>query len=296
MEEVVTHNHQSVNVSTAERWGSLLAGGALTFAGLKRRGPLGYVLAALGGDLIRRGATGHCYVYQALGMHTDEKKPGEHVSVPYELGVRVDKSITVNKPREEIYRFWRNLENLPRFMQHLESVKTFDEKRSHWCAKAPAGKTVEWDAEVINESENILIGWRSLEGSDVDHAGSVHFDDAPEGRGTEVKVSLQYNPPGGAIGAMIAKLFGEEPSQQIQEDLHRFKQLMETGEIITTEGQSSGRAAKREIKSVDGHKKSNDVAVMHGSELSFPASDPPSWTGNANRQHGSPLGRKGELA
>ncbi|HVF86762.1 MAG TPA: SRPBCC family protein, partial [Pyrinomonadaceae bacterium] len=125
-----------------------------------------------------------------------------------------------------------------------ESVRVTDDKRSHWVAKAPAGTTVEWDAEVYNEKQNEMIAWRSLEGADVDNAGSVHFERASGGRGTVVKVSLKYDPPGGVIGATIAKLFGEAPDQQIQEDLRRLKQVMEAGEIPTTEGQSSGRAAK----------------------------------------------------
>jgi uncharacterized membrane protein len=128
-------------------------------------------------------------------------------------------------------------------MDHLESVTVQDDKRSHWVAKAPAGTTVEWDAEIINEKENELIAWRSLDGADVDNAGSVRFSEATGGRGTVVKVSLEYDPPAGIIGSLIAKLFGEEPSQQVQEDLHRFKQVMETGERPTTEGQSSGRSA-----------------------------------------------------
>jgi uncharacterized membrane protein len=147
----------------------------------------------------------------------------------------------INKAPEELYRFWRNFENLPRFMNHLESVTPLGGDRSHWVAKAPAGARVEWDAEVYNEKENELIAWRSLEDADVNNAGSVRFRRAPNGRGTEVKVVLNYEPPGGKIGAAIAKLFGEEPGQQIEEDLHRFKQLMEAGEVPTTAGQSSGR-------------------------------------------------------
>jgi uncharacterized membrane protein len=155
----------------------------------------------------------------------------------------VEKSVTVNKSPEELYRFWRNFENLPRFMDHLESVRVEGEGRSHWVAKAPAGTTVEWDAEIYNEKENELIAWRSLEGADVDNAGSVRFEGDAEGSSTIVRVSLKYDPPGGVIGATFAKLFGEEPSQQIEEDLRRFKQVMEAGEPPTTEGQSSGRSA-----------------------------------------------------
>ncbi len=154
--------------------------------------------------------------------------------------MQVDKSIAINLPVEECYRFWREFENLPRFMQHLESVQTTSDNRSHWVAKGPAGSRIEWDAEVTAEQPNQFIAWHSLEGAEVDNAGTVRFEPAPGGRGTIVQVELQYRPPGGAAGAAIARLFGEEPSQQIDEDLRRFKQLIETGEIPTTVGQVSG--------------------------------------------------------
>jgi uncharacterized membrane protein len=156
--------------------------------------------------------------------------------------IRVKKSITINRPPEEVYRFWRELQNLPRFMYHLEAVQKVDEKRSHWIAKGPAGRKVEWDAQIIEERPNELIVWRSLPGSDVDNSGSVRFERAPGGRGTVVGVELQYRPPVGAMGATVAKLFGEEPGQQVEEDLRRLKQVMEAGEILTTEGQPAGRA------------------------------------------------------
>ena len=154
----------------------------------------------------------------------------------------VTESITINRPLEEIYTFWRNFENLPQFMNHLHSVRVEDEKRSHWVAKGPAGTEVEWDAEIIEEKPNELIAWRSLPGATVENAGSVRFEPATGGRGTIVRVKLQYRPPGGALGATIAKLFGEDPAKQIAVDLLRFKQLLETGEIARTEGQSAGRS------------------------------------------------------
>ena len=233
-----------VNVNQTERWISGLAGGALALYGLTRRTWGGAVLALVGGTLIHRGSTGHCYMYDALGVNTAGTEAGNPlVSVPAGHGIKVEKSVTVNRPAEEVYRFWRDFQNLPRFMNHLESVSDLGGGRSHWVAKAPAGKTVEWDAEVYNEKENELIAWRSLEGADVDNAGSVRFEPAPEGRGTIVRVTLKYDPPAGKIGSLIAKLWGEEPSQQIEEDLRRFKQVMEAGEIPTTEGQPSGRSA-----------------------------------------------------
>ena len=157
------------------------------------------------------------------------------VSAPKERAIRVTKAITINRSPEEVYQFWHDFQNLPRFMEHLESVHVIDEKRSHWVAKAPAGTKVEWDAETIDDRPNELIAWRSLPGADVDNSGSVRFRPAPGGRGTEVRVEMQYEPPGGVIGSTIAKLFGEEPGQQVQEDLRRFKQVMETGEIVHSE-------------------------------------------------------------
>jgi uncharacterized membrane protein len=155
--------------------------------------------------------------------------------------IRLAKSIVINRSPEELYRFWRDFQNLPRFMFHLDSVQVIDGKRSHWVAKGPGGRRVEWDAEIIQERPSEMIAWRSLEGSDVDHSGSVRFEPAPAGRGTIVRVDMQYRPPAGVVGAAAAKLFGKEPAQQVQEELRRFKQLMEAGEIITTEGQAAGR-------------------------------------------------------
>jgi uncharacterized membrane protein len=157
---------------------------------------------------------------------------------------RVEQVTTINKSIEQVYEFWRNFENLPRFMRHLESVEQLDGRRSRWRAKAPAGMTVQWDAEIVNEQENEWIAWRSLAGSTIENSGSVRFRRAPGARGTELRVQLQYNPPAGALGRGVAWLFGEEPNQQIAEDLHRFKQLMETGEIPISDGPGLWRAAQ----------------------------------------------------
>ena len=158
--------------------------------------------------------------------------------------VRVERVTTINRPVHEVYEFWRRFENLPRFMRHLESVEMLDNGRSRWRAKGPAGMTFEWDADILQDREGEWIAWRSVEGSDVHNSGSVRFQAAPGARGTEIRVQLQYSPPAGAFGRTIAKLFGEEPDQQIHEDLHRFKQLMETGEIPISDGPSLWRAAQ----------------------------------------------------
>lgn len=155
--------------------------------------------------------------------------------------IHLEKSITVNRSPEECYRFWHDFESFPRFMKHLESVKITGDNRMRWKARGPAGLPIEWNAELLSDEPGQLLAWQSLEGSDVDNGGTVRFERAPGGRGTIVRVEMYYRPPGGGAGAMIAKLFGEEPSQQIDEDLRRFKWLIETGEIPTTVGQPSGQ-------------------------------------------------------
>jgi uncharacterized membrane protein len=222
----------TINVNNPERWFSVVAGAALAAYGLTRRSIAGLVLAGVGGGLVWRGATGHCHVYEAMGL-SSAPAGDDNVSVPYGRGIRVEKSVTINRAPEELYRFWRNFENLPRFMSHLKSVAVLDEKRSHWVAKGPAGSEAEWDAEIINEVPNELIGWRSVDGSQINNAGSVHFTRTIANRGTEVKVILRYDPPGGVLGAIVAKLFGEDPARQVQEDLRTLKQILETGERST---------------------------------------------------------------
>jgi uncharacterized membrane protein len=156
------------------------------------------------------------------------KEDKRSVSVAYGRGVRVEKSITVDAAPATVYAFWRNFENLPRFMHNLDRVDVRDDKRSHWWAKGPAGRTVDWEAEIINEIPNELIGWRSVDGSQIDNAGSVHFTQASGGRGTEVRVLLRYDPPAGTFGAAISKILGEDPAANIEEDLRRLKTLMES--------------------------------------------------------------------
>jgi uncharacterized membrane protein len=227
------------NVGETERWLSLAGGAVLGLYGLSRRSPGGLALAAVGGALVYRGATGHCGFYQALGRTTAERR-GPATAVAAGRGVKVEQSFTINRPAAELYRFWIDFENLPRFMRHLESVRVTGGDRSHWTACGPLGYRAGWDAETYNRRDNELIAWRSLPGSEVETAGSVHFTPATGGRGTEVRVSLKYNPPGGKAGVVIAKLFGEDAESMIREDLRRFKQTMEAGEIATTQGQPHG--------------------------------------------------------
>jgi uncharacterized membrane protein len=171
---------------------------------------------------------------------TSERKNGQ--SNWSESGVvHFKKSIIINRPAEELFRFWRNFENLTRIMDHVKSIHTTGEKTSHWIVTGPAGTEVEWDAEIINETPNELIAWQTKEGSDLHHSGTIRFEQAHGKRGTLVTVQMQYCPPGGTLGSTVAKLFGKAPEQQIGSELRPFKQLMETGEISTTEGQPAGR-------------------------------------------------------
>ncbi|HTG44681.1 MAG TPA: SRPBCC family protein [Verrucomicrobiae bacterium] len=162
--------------------------------------------------------------------------------------IRVKSAVTINRPKEELYRFWQNFENLPRFMYYLDSVRVTEARRSHWIAKGPGGKKVEWDSEVIDERPNELIAWRTLPGSQVHHNGIVRFEAATGGRGTVVRVEMEYKPPGGVLGATVAKLMHREPGQELHDSLRYFRQLMETGVIPTTVGQSAGRPASTSKK------------------------------------------------
>lgn len=209
---------------TAERWGASLAGGALALFGLSRRSASGLALVAAGGALAAR---------SLLRSKADPPSLAD--------GVAVERTLTVNRPIDDLYRYWRDFANLPRILDHLESVTVGEDGRSHWIAKAPLEMRVEWDAEIVEDRPNELISWRSTSGSDVPNRGSVGFAPAPTGRGSEVTVTLAYDPPAGALGVALAKLFGEEPDRQVREDLRRFKAVMETGEAPTTDGQSSGR-------------------------------------------------------
>jgi uncharacterized membrane protein len=152
----------------------------------------------------------------------------------------VTRSLTVNRPADELYRFWRNYSNLPQFMHFIESVEMRDNRQSHWRAKGPAGTTAEWNAETVEDRPNELIAWRSLAGSQVQTSGVVRFQPAPAGQGAVVRVEMQFTPPGGPAGAAFAKLFGGAFDQMVLEDLRRFKQLMETGEIPRAEAQLWG--------------------------------------------------------
>jgi len=222
-----TPYYSSSSLADAENWLAFGTGALLLIAGASRRSMVGACLAVSSAPLLYRGMTGRWP--DLLDGHV--QPDSARAALAGDRGVHVRESVRLEMPVAEVYRFWRRLENLPRFMSHLYQLTENADGTSHWVAAGPAGLAVEWDAEIINEVENQVIGWRSLAGSDVMTAGSVNFDTARDGRSTQVSVHLQYAPPAGKTGALIASLFGREPSQTIREDLRHFKQLLEAGEI-----------------------------------------------------------------
>jgi uncharacterized membrane protein len=186
-------------------------------------------------------------------------------TLPYGYGIKMKRAVTVNTSARRLYVFWRRLENLSVLFGNAVSVKLLDEKHSHWALKVPGGVTLEWDAEIIVDRKNEMIGWRSIGQADVDNAGYVRFERAPGGRGTVVRVALQYNPPAGKLGAALSTLLGERPAGLVEEALRKLKQLVETGEIAQTPDE------KKVLHSIE--------PVEAASEESFPASDAPAWTG-----------------
>src|SRR6266576_2054883 len=219
-------SRNGINVGGLERFACAITGGALAAYGLRRRSAGGLILTLAGAALLHRGGTGHCNTYQALGIntsHASDNSAGEH---DVARDIHVEKSIVIDKSPQEMYSFWRDFENLPRFMDNLESVNSVGFNRWHWVAKGPVGTRPEWDAEIYNEKPNELIAWRSLDGT-VTNAGSVHFEPAPGEVGTQVKVVMNYNAPGGKVSALLAKLFGQEASEMIVGDLRRLNHLLE---------------------------------------------------------------------
>lgn len=219
---------QTINVGFGERIASVIGGAALARLGFGRRSIPGLLLMLAGGAMVRRGLIGHCSMYEAMDIDTAKGEPAAPTDY-FERGIHVEESVRVNKSAGELFRFWRNFENLPKFMHYLESVRCADANHSHWVVKAPAGTNVEWDAEIINEEADRLIAWRSLGSAEVDNAGSVRFLEAPGEQGTDVKVTIDYIPPAGRVGWAVAKVFGRDPQAEVREDLNRFKQVMELG-------------------------------------------------------------------
>lgn len=259
-----------VNLGDAERKISLATGLGLLAYVLTRRSKMSLPVGLQAGYMLYRGATGHCVFYQMMEINRSENG--------YK-GIQVQRSVTVNRPKDELFRIWRNFENLPRFMKHLKSVRVSNTEsgRSHWVTTGPLGRDIEWDSEIIEERENEYLAWSSLPGSMVESRGRVHFIDAPGNRGTILHVSMAYQPVTGSLGAAFAKLFGEEPGQQVRDDLRHFKQIMETGEAASVEGQTSGRNQNFERSILEKERERERELVGLTSEDSFPASDPPGW-------------------
>lgn len=223
----------AMNIGETERWISGVFGGLLIVLGLRRRGFFGKLLTVGSGGLaIARAVSGHSFVYDRFGVSSAGLGKGN--------GITILKSVTVNRPIDEVYAYWRDFENLPKFIDHLDAVVLLGNGRSHWDMRGPNDIRVEWDAEIIDDRRNDLISWRSLQGSQVDQSGSVHFKPAPAGRGTEVRLKMRYVPPGGVAGFAVAKALAKITDQQVAEDLRRFKQLLEAGTVPTTAGQPHG--------------------------------------------------------
>jgi uncharacterized membrane protein len=256
------------NVGDAERLLSVLGGTVLTVMGANRRGGAGIVMALMGAELIRRGATGHCMVYEATGISTkedsvrDEGRGGEEArggmlsqpaghdaareaahggslsdrsdvhgaraTVNARKSVKIERRVTVQRSAAELYAFWRDPRNMPQVMQIVDSVEPIDSTHAHWRATGPGGKKFEWVAEIINDLPNELIAWKSDENADVANAGSVHFKQIPGG-GTEVRLVMDYEPPFGKAGYVLSRLLRRDPDEMLREDLERFRQMMESG-------------------------------------------------------------------
>lgn len=230
----------SGDVGRAERALALAGGGLLAAYGLRKRGLSGAAMALAGAALVGRGATGRGATgrgrrHDMLGRRASRERGrrwlvqqhGPSAVLDAHRSERATYSLVIARPRSELYAFWRELENLPEILPHIVSVRELRNGRSRWVAQGPAGRRVRWDAVITHEVENELIGWKSLPGADVPNAGSVHFSDAPHGRGTLVQVIVQYTVPGGAVGAAAARLFGQDPGSRIAQDLLRLKADME---------------------------------------------------------------------
>jgi uncharacterized membrane protein len=236
---------RQVNVGPAERAISGIVGGGLIAAGLTRRSGLGAGLAVLGAGLVQRAVTGRCYLYQSLGINTAvAPATGHHnraVGVRARHGRKHEATIVISRRAAELYDYWRQLHRLPKLFEHLISVVESDGGRSHWVARGPLAKRVEWEAEIYNERPGEMIAWRSIPGSDLDTAGSIHFKSLPSDESrSSVTLSMKYDPPAGEAGSAIADWLGESMDDELDEGLRRFKQLTETGEVPSVVGQPPG--------------------------------------------------------
>lgn len=212
------------------RFACLVGGGLLALVGLRRGGPVGLALTLVGGALAARGVVGRGLEREERLLRTGIERLGRVLPTGT---VKIARSITIGRPREEVWRFVRDLTGFPRWAWHVESVASSGEGRTRWVVRGPAGTRVAWETVIEHEVENERISWQSAEGSDIRHAGVITLRDAPGGRGTELVLKLAYDAPGGEFGRTLARLLSEEPGVQARDDLRRLKQLLETGEIAT---------------------------------------------------------------
>jgi uncharacterized membrane protein len=224
-----------------ERLFALTSGVALILVALSRRGNFSLPALLTGAALLYRGLSGQNPIASLMPALPIEGRANANATVPHEKGVHISRSVTVDRPVEELYAFWRDPTNFPQVMKYIKSVQIIDGERAHWTLELPVGGTLEFDSETYTNVPNEVISWRSLPGSELTNAGSVRFRKAPTGRGTEVSLTIEFIPPGGPLGQAALKLFGEAPQQYILQYLREFKQIMETGEKATTEKQTSGR-------------------------------------------------------
>jgi uncharacterized membrane protein len=228
-----------INVGRKERIASAVAGVLLGLYGLRRRDRLGLAAGAIGLSLIKRGATGHCATYSWLGVTTEgDRLHAEDPSVDPESALVARHSVTVNRSPTACYEMWRDFTVLPRFMDYLERVDVMDETRSRWYAKGPVGMTIEWDAEIVRDVQNERISWRSIDPADVPNRGTVEFIERAAGAATEVRVALEWDPPGGKVAEAVAAVFRRDPDRELRNSLERFRQVMERLQPADTPGSS----------------------------------------------------------
>lgn len=239
-----TRSWTAVNVGQAERWVSAFSGGALLVMALLRRDKLGIGLGIAGIPLLQRGITGHCYTYQLLDITTVENSPSTKSELPAQKGLRVQRRMTINRSSEDLYAYWHDVEKAPTFMRHIASVTRTGERTSHWTAKGPFGRTIEWNSEILQDMPGRLIAWHVHGKPNTANAGKVTFEPAPANQGTIVTLELDFLQLNGPLLASVRNIVGQAPEREALEDLRHFRELMEAGELPTTHGQPTGKGRK----------------------------------------------------
>lgn len=227
---------EKINLTRLDRWGYVAGGLALLSWGLRQRNLLGGGLAGLGGWLLYQAYTGYNPMFQPLGIRVN-RAPAEKAAAET---IVIDQAITINAPRAELYRYWRDLSNLPKFAPRITQVDVLGERNSRWHFDGGAAGKMVWESEITEDQPDTRISWRAMHKTALHHFGTVEFRDAPGGRGTVVGIHLEYVSPVGALGSAMARVTGQAPERFLTEALRRLKQLIEVGEVVTTEGQSAG--------------------------------------------------------